>query len=365
MPSSDGDMEINQVLYDPFAWDQVDGYPAKTISRPVATPQDLSYNNMFSAFFSLRTTRESGNALRPLIGANIRAPWSNPRWDSPLGLSTLAAYTPDNQGESPNPYLPMDVSDSPLGFSYWGAGRDPYYGSARIILFDNPRSDLVSLGQLQHAGAGRFSYEPTYIVGNSYANPRSPPNDWRASISDTFSSSRGLTHRISGNFNLYDASYLVNQRLWDGLVFTTLPQEPDNYPSGSETAPTYPAPLTRDVFLPNPRFIPYTPKGSVFDATTLKDEGDAAGTRGSFHHNAGHVLVDGQFNVNSTSVTAWPITWRTGSRPWPSSTPAGTGWWSVVFPAGESASPTDCSGTGTTAGHTSRPMPNSSGTAMG
>ena len=29
MPSFDGDMEINQVLYDPFAWDQVDGYPAK------------------------------------------------------------------------------------------------------------------------------------------------------------------------------------------------------------------------------------------------------------------------------------------------------------------------------------------------
>jgi hypothetical protein len=302
--SADGDMEVNQVLYAPFAWDQVSGYPSKKISR-TATPSELTSNNMFSAFFSLRTTRESGNALRPLIDANIRAPWCNPRWDSPLGLSTLAAYTPDNRGEATDPYLPMDTGVSPLGFSYWGAGRDPSYGSTRVILFDIPRSDLVSLGQLQHAGAGRFSYEPTYIVGNSYANPRLPLNDWRASIRDTFSSSRGLTHPISGNFNLYDASYLVNQRLWDGFVFTTLPQQPDNYPSGSETAPTYPALLTRAVFLPNPRFIPYTPQGSVFNATSLKDEGDAAGARGSFHHNAGHVLVDGQFNVNSTSVTAW------------------------------------------------------------
>lgn len=35
------------------------------------------------------------------------------------------------------------------------------------------------------------------------------------------------------------------------------------------------------------------------------DAGNGGGTTGSFHHNAGHLLVDGQFNVNSTSIDAW------------------------------------------------------------
>ena len=92
------------------------------------------------------------------------------------------------------------------------------------------------LGQLQHAAVGRFSYEPTYVVGNSYANLRIPPDDWKASVRDTFSSAdHGLTdYAIPGNFNLYDASYLVNEELWDSYIFTTIPQVADNYRGGRE-----------------------------------------------------------------------------------------------------------------------------------
>ncbi len=301
------DMEANQVLYAPFAWDQLSGYPAKRISR-TADASELNENTMLTAGFALRTTREPGNALRPLIDANIRAMWANPRWDSPLGLSNLAAYTPENQAEISEPYLPMQTNSQGQGFAYWGAGRDPSDGSTRVILFDIPREDLVSLGQLQHTGAGRFSYEPTYIVGNSYANPRLPLDDWRTSITDTFSVTHQLrpAFRINGPFNLYDASYLVNQRMWDRHVFTTLPQMNDNVPGTLTPAnPDYAGLLARESLLPNPRFLPYQPKGLPFDASTLKDEGNAAGSTGSFHHNAGFLLVDGAFNVNSTSPDAW------------------------------------------------------------
>jgi hypothetical protein len=174
-----------------------------------------------------------------------------------------------------------------------------------VILFDVPRRDLLSLGQLQHAAAGRFSYEPTYIVGNSYANPRIALTDWKSSSSDTFSTpDRGLDQwKISGPFNLYDASYLVNEMLWDSFTFTTIPQMADNYGGQDVTANDIPALLERKKHLPNPRFIPYEPEGSKFVATNLQAGGTA--TTGSFFHNAGHLLVDGSFNVNSTSVDAW------------------------------------------------------------
>jgi hypothetical protein len=53
-----------------------------------------------------------------------------------------------------------------------------------VILFDIPRVDLVSLGQLKHAGVTSFSCEPSSVAGNSYANPR-------------IASGTSVTHRIS------------------------------------------------------------------------------------------------------------------------------------------------------------------------
>ena len=302
--SESHDMELTQVIYSPYSWDEQDGYPAKIISDRLL-PVEFE-NRKFSVGFFLRTTRETpdSGAYRPLVDANIRAPWVNPRWDSPLDLSTPAGYSSMNRGEAEDEFPLMQTRGDGRGFSYLGGGRGPSRGSPEQVLFDIPRQDLVSLGQLQHAGAGRFSYEPSYIVANSYLNPRIPSDQWRNSIRDTFSTRHDLRHNISSNFNLYDASYLVNQRLWDGFAFTTIPQVRDNHTPG-EPEIDYEALYSREVSLPNPRHLPYTPEGSAFEASVVQMEGDSGGTFGGFHHNAGHVLVDGAFNVNSTSVAAW------------------------------------------------------------
>lgn len=305
-----GSFELSQVMWAPFAWDAIDrSYPGKTITKTVDAAE-LGENSMISHSFHLRTTRESYDSLRPLIDGNIRATLCNTKWDAPLGVSLLAAYSSENDGEADEPFFPMSTVNRPAGYSYWGASRDPLDGSDRVILFDVPREDLVSLGQLQHANVGRFSYEPTYIVGNSYANLRIPLSDWKASVRDTYSTAdRGLRQwAIRGKFNLYDASYLVNEELWDSYIFTTIPQVADNYRSAPslDIKPTeghFARLLAGDAHLPNPRFIPYQPQGSKFDLATLQDQG--SGTQGSFFHNAGHLLVDGAFNVNSTSVDAW------------------------------------------------------------
>jgi len=303
-----GDKELCQVFFSPFAWDSITTSLGPRPGKKIVKTASLSQlpNTKATVGFRLRTTREpGGGAIRPLMDANIRAVWNNPRWDSPLGLPLLAAYTPEGNGEITSQPIPqMEIGSGRRGFSYWGNSRSPSTGNDRVILFDVPRRDLVSLGQLQHANAGRFSYEPTYIVGNSYANPRIPLNVWKATISDTFSAPKGMP-AIGGGFNLYDASYLVNDTMFDSYIFTTLPQLNDDYGGGglAISSNTYTGLLKGSLQLPNPRLLPYQPAGSEFTQTRLQEVGNA--TSGSFYHNAGHVMVDGAFNVNSTSVDAW------------------------------------------------------------
>ena len=277
-------------------------------------PAGLGFNTMASFAYKLSSTTETiANSIRPLVDSNIRAFFVNPRWDSPLDLNTAAAYIIDDeleQGSQVPQMLPTtDAEGSEIGFTYWGAA-DSTDGHDRVILFDVPRKDLVSLGQLQHANVGRFSYEPSYIAGNSYANPRIPQTAWKASISDTFASAaRGFRNNdaISGVFDIYDASYLVNEALWDSFIFTTIPQEADNYLDTNEPVvdeDLFADLLNRDEHLANPRFIPYEPSGSSFNMATLQQVGDDD-NQSAFYYNAGHLLVDGAFNVNSTSIDAW------------------------------------------------------------
>ncbi len=301
--------ELCQTFWAPFAWEKVSNRPGKDFDLGIVSAATLNENKMASLGFNLRTTRES-DGIRPLVDANIRCLFGNTRWDSPLNLSVLAAYSPENNGVMDEMVMQMETSDDPKGYSYWGAGREPSFGYDRVILFDIPRSDLVSMGQLQHAGAGRFSYEPTYIVGNSYANPRISQTNWKESVRDTFSTAaRGLdVFPINGNFNLYDASYLVNEVMWDRYTFTTIPQVADNVSPQTEVNPddTHFVSLANGAAsIPNARYLPYQPAGSSFNRTTLQMVSNRANRTGAFYHNAGHLLVDGAFNVNSTSVDAW------------------------------------------------------------
>ncbi|MDX1680557.1 MAG: hypothetical protein R3242_07490 [Akkermansiaceae bacterium] len=304
-----GNFEVCQSFWAPFAWDEAKNRPGKVFDLGTVSAATLNENLMARLGFNLRTTREA-DGIRPLVDSNIRCMFGNTRWDSPLGVSLLAAYSPVNQGVADEMVMQMDTVDAPRGYSYWGADRDSFNGYSRVILFDIPRSDLVSLGQLQHASAGRFSYEPTYIVGNSYANPRISQTEWVESITDSFSTAaRGLDiFAINGGFNLYDASYLVNEVLWDSYTFTTIPQVADNADGLEEDGLTdahFEDLLRGDAQLANGRLLPYVPPASSFDRATLQMESSRADGTGAFYHNAGHVLVDGAFNVNSTSVDAW------------------------------------------------------------
>lgn len=324
-----------QWFVSPFGYDSVRtwnnsvDFPGKRVVVENVVPGNDNYNNSAHFGMWMRTTREEDQGIRPLIDANLRAAFINPRWDvsasgaaGGLGLRTPAAYTG----------LPRDLSASGanqtvpgLGFNLWGIfdgrlnnpsgglnfpqfrnqggqmkgwwGEDHLsLGQPRIPLFDIPRAPLVSLGQLQHAEAGHYSYEPSYIVGNSYANPRIPLNDWRHSDARDRFLAGVMTDpfKISGTFNLYDASYLVNEVLWDGYTFTTLAEHFGEDPERYEDL------VSGRTGLRNRRHRPHVPAGFAFDDSTLADAGEAG-----IRRNAAFVMADGAFNVNSTSVRAW------------------------------------------------------------
>ena len=268
--SSNTAYEASQVFYAPFVGQTVFNEPRGIGTKKTVVTEGTGVNQVARNAFYLRSTREAGNAIRPLVDANIRAMWNNPRWDAPLGLTMLASHS-ETSNTAPSANLPMmATSANGDGFTYMGSDRDPS-GYDRVVLFDVPRSDLVSLGQLQHAAAGRFSYEPTYIVGNSYANLRIPLDSVVGSVSDTaFCAPRDLP--AIGNFNLYDASYIVNERLWDEYIFTTIPQ------SGS--GPSLPPPIASRCspamsFFPTPASFPTNPAAPRFPSARYRMPGQA------------------------------------------------------------------------------------------
>lgn len=170
-------------------------------------------------------------------------------------------------------------------------------GQQNTILFDVPRSGLVSLGQFQHAQLSRYGYEPAYIVGNSYANIRIPDPQTEGSpvvSPDNFNDVE--------NFQVVDTSYYTNRLLFDDYFFSTLGVD-------------YHSMSTRGVLsqhvdfeqlssgktqLPNPRY-----EFAPFDSDESFESIFESSAENAPEAIAARLRIKGAFNINSTSVPAW------------------------------------------------------------
>lgn len=134
---------------------------------------------------------------------------------------------------------------------YWGPAHRAGDGGRRYVpLFHVPRGDLHSPGQLRHATLRTDAAGSGSTVGESYADPHTPDG------------TEDFVHRL-------------NAALWDRYFFSTLP------PDGA---------------LPdNRRLVVFRREGAPPPTAGLHGGATAAA----------HLLVDGAFNVNSTSVEAW------------------------------------------------------------
>jgi len=145
---------------------------------------------------------------------------------------------------------------------FWGNARD-LGGSPFVTLFDVPMQPPESLGQYQHAQLSYFATQPAYAFGNSMAHPHVD----RAHAHDV----------VAGNSQI-DLSWFVNDAIWDDYFLSTV--LPDAV--GLASAPE------RD------RFIEIDPSRN-YSVTNADD----------YRTIAENLLLNGAFNVNSTSVEAW------------------------------------------------------------
>ncbi len=136
------------------------------------------------------------------------------------------------------------------------------------VLFHVPRHELVSIGQLSHLELVRNCWMPAYAVGNSLASP------WVPADQDAFefepSSYRSGVFRST---LFVDHSYHLNNVLWDSYFFSTW--RPDEG-----------VPLNRRLRPIRSNVLPQA-----------DDDAELFAAR--------NLLIDGAFNVNSTSVEAW------------------------------------------------------------
>lgn len=206
------------------------------------------------------------------------------------------------------PYLSNStaINTTPAGETSWGdqsVGEGVGATVRRTVLRDIPSQPPVSLGQFMHAPFYRFtegnpgtlSTSMTFgsmFVGGSLASPIIPTDrlsqtaDWG-----------GFTGR-----RLYlDDSFLANQALFDRFYFSTVPPAalPGNAPAyWSAFNAANPGPRVSDASAPllNARLKPVA--NSDGEPPLLADLRDSRKA-------AAHLLLDGAFNINSTSVPAW------------------------------------------------------------
>ena len=195
----------------------------------------------------------------------------------------------------------------------------PQEGRERNILFELPRAEtgVVSLGHLQNAKVTEFVWHPSFPIGNSLVDPRLGMEGMDGTVprgasraedalggfhqsvigwSRDSQRSRGrdewaavgrtLLQGVPEEDNVvYDLSYELNHALWDRYYISS--------GSGEE----------KEKFLKDPARYPL-PSGRMRIARTTSDELTAE-RLADFHRAAYHLMVDGSFNVNSTSVEAW------------------------------------------------------------
>jgi hypothetical protein len=179
--------------------------------------------------------------------------------------------------------------------TFWGESLNAA-AQTHVVLFDLPQSPMMSIADFQHAHLDWTYNAPTYVVGNSDADPAIPRDqfgDW-------------VDGGGSGIIAQEDVSYLMNEALFDAFYFSTLaPRQDGTAMSLDEVIDAFTEPES-DYRLPNARmrFVPTEDAEVVREQLKTIPDPNAVEPR-PYELLAAHVMVDGAFNVNSTSVAAW------------------------------------------------------------
>jgi Tfp pilus assembly protein PilV len=230
------------------------------------------------------------------------------------------------------------VQTTPDGQGYYGGGYTPESGTTHVIQQEIPVVPPLSIAALSHARLGGWSlsdqeameygelvaqgktskyqwlravgfgglYPYTLqAIGNSYAHPQIPADKASTTISRTFDTRDGAK-----NVTMADHSYLANKALWDEYFFSSITPQPAQVKVFGGSGRTVEE-VAADFFLeneavPNRRIKAYQTHIDEDKLDLLMTE-KAVFSDGLADKIASHLMVEGPFNVNSTSVEAWKV----------------------------------------------------------
>jgi hypothetical protein len=195
------------------------------------------------------------------------------------------------------------------GLGYYGAEYGAAGGVSHVITRSIPREPIHSLGALQHAAAeatkfGQNRGERSWFLQPSVSH----------AISNSFAPSIFAPAEVRGKLAGRDAadhSYLANMALWDNYFYSSI--KPLTTSANKNSATAYKEQKNRlESFLssdsasykplPNERMRRWTADPQATLAAIFPSSKPAADAADRI---ASHLMVDGMFNVNSTSVGAW------------------------------------------------------------
>jgi hypothetical protein len=175
---------------------------------------------------------------------------------------------------------------------YWGASYSN--GSTAVPMSNIPSGPLFSLASFSHAALAVRTTEPYHALGNSWASLFVSPVSPYGPV------------KVFGSVTASDSSWLLNDALFDRYYLSGIAPDFNIGGSGYSATGSIAKTLT-DFFGPdyqnaraNPVLRPHLPQGS-----TAADVVTALAAPDGYKKTGAYSLIDGAFNVNSTSVAAW------------------------------------------------------------
>ncbi|MCX6879814.1 MAG: hypothetical protein NTW21_39320 [Verrucomicrobia bacterium] len=203
--------------------------------------------------------------------------------------------------------IQVTLPGSPSGpnHGFIGSGRGPASGQTHFLFAAIPTVPLTSLAQFRHAGVGdgASTLRATYwgfnstpnapfadqSIGNSYAHPLMPPD-------------------LATKGNYLDHRYLGNEVLWDKYFLSSLaPRSAARFGTDKSMSQSWQAFLEGKLKLINSRFSPWLDSETpdTIQRRFFPSSLDSSMKKDAYKRIAAHLMLDGGFNVNSTSVEAW------------------------------------------------------------
>lgn len=234
----------------------------------------------------------------------------------------------------------VEIPISRNNHGYYGGGYTAENGTTHVVQQELPVVPPISIAALSHAqlsgyslssegaaagygglqnlntseafrrntvlGFGGLAPRTLQAIGNSYAHPNIPKDKAITTWGRVFFQSTATPSPTPVPFA--DHSYLANKALWDDFFFSSITPVPDKNPIFA-SSPKSVGDVANGFFfsgepLPNRRMVPFTRNLSQGSLTELVEEYDTF--QGGFADKiAANIMVEGPFNINSTSVNAW------------------------------------------------------------